>query len=84
MELLFMKVHVLSLCICQLTSCPLGCYGVPEQEDIREDRSDLSSFTTVPWFCDTCKAGITSALCVGSTLSAGLSNNYLDINSVVL
>lgn len=41
-----------------------GCYGIPEEEDhIRDNNSDLSSFTTVPWFCDTCKAGLDSALC---------------------
>lgn len=46
---------------------PTGCYGIPEEEDhIRDNGSDLSSFTTVPWFCDTCKAGMNSALCVSS------------------
>ena len=43
----------------------VGCYGVPEDEDTtRDDCSDLSSFTTVPWFCDACKAGINSFHCV--------------------
>lgn len=41
-----------------------GCYGVPEEDSIDEDRSDLSSFTTVPWFCDACKAGIDPSTCV--------------------
>ena len=44
-----------------------GCYGVPQEEEIvRDDNSDLSSFTTVPWFCDACKAGVSSSLCVSS------------------
>lgn len=48
-----------------------GCYGIPEQIDhIRDNGSELSSFTTVPWFCDACKAGMTSALCVGCVRSA--------------
>ena len=68
-----MKVHVYSHCI---TGCPIynviscdchmhtGCYGVPEEDGVDDGRSSLSSFTTVPWFCDACKAGIDPTKCV--------------------
>ncbi len=39
---------------------------------MRDDRSDLSSFTTVPWFCDPCKAGLETILCV-SVMKVGLN-----------
>ena len=53
---------------CHLTSA--GCYGVPEDDGVDDSRSDLSSFTTVPWFCDTCKAGVSPVACVSSVLLA--------------
>lgn len=43
-----------------------GCYGVPEEEGAGDDKSSLSSFTTIPWFCDACKAGVDPANCVSS------------------
>ena len=35
-----------------------GCYGVPEDDSFKDDHSDESSISTVPWFCDACKAGV--------------------------
>ena len=52
---------------CDMYACTCmssGCYGVPEEDGVDEDRSDLSSFTTVPWFCDACKAGVDPTSCV--------------------
>ena len=43
-----------------------GCYGVPEEEVAEDTKSNLSSFTTTPWFCDPCKAGLNPASCVRS------------------
>ncbi|KAL5476167.1 hypothetical protein EMCRGX_G026081 [Ephydatia muelleri] len=41
-----------------------GCYGVPDDEGEDQDaKSDISSFTTIPWFCDPCKAGVKSPVC---------------------
>ena len=37
---------------------PTGCYGVPEDDGVDDTRSDLSSYSTVPWFCDPCRAGV--------------------------
>lgn len=34
-----------------------GCYGTIE-EDIQSDQSELSTESTEPWFCDSCKAGV--------------------------
>ena len=49
-----------------------GCYGVPEDDGVDDSRSDLSSFTTVPWFCDPCKAGISPIACVSSVQVFGV------------
>ena len=49
------------VCVCVALA---GCYGVPEEDGVDDNRSDLSSFTTVPWFCDVCKAGAKSLACV--------------------
>ena len=53
---------VYNVCVCVFVVY-IGCYGVPE-EDGGDDKSSLSSFTTTPWFCDTCKAGIDPMNCV--------------------
>ena len=45
-----------------------GCYGVPEEDGVDDSRSDLSSFTTIPWFCDACKAGVDPSTCVSLTI----------------
>ncbi len=42
----------------------VGCYGVPEEDGVDQNRSSLSSYTTIPWFCDACKAGLTPTFCV--------------------
>ena len=37
----------------------LGCYGVPEDAAIDDETaSNDSSTSTVPWFCDPCRAGV--------------------------
>ena len=41
-----------------------GCYGVPDDAGAGDDKSSVSSFTTIPWFCDTCKAGVNPLTCV--------------------
>lgn len=63
-----MKVSIDLFSLSSIPVITTGCYGIPEEEDhIRENGSDLSSFTTVPWFCDTCKAGLKSSLTVWSS-----------------
>lgn len=44
---------------CCVYTVPSGCYGVPDEETTNEEaQSDDSSVSTVPWFCDACKAGV--------------------------
>ena len=58
---------------CDWLACA-GCYGVPEEDVEDEGRSDLSSFTTVPWFCDACKAGVDPVKCVSFHHSCSFSS----------
>jgi hypothetical protein len=45
------------------TSVHEGCYGVPEDAAGGAEKSSVSSFTTIPWFCDACKAGVDPLTC---------------------
>lgn len=45
---------------------PTGCYGVPEDDGVDETQSNISSFSTIPWFCDPCKANVKNPVSLSS------------------
>ncbi|XP_019857796.1 PREDICTED: PHD finger protein 14-like [Amphimedon queenslandica] len=49
-----------------------GCYGVPEDDGVDETQSNLSSFSTIPWFCDSCRAGVENPSCCLCPVEGGL------------
>ncbi len=62
-----------------------GCYGVPEEDGVDQNRSSLSSFTTIPWFCDACKAGVSPTSCVSylSVYYCVTASLFLPLSSTV-
>jgi hypothetical protein len=52
-----------------------GCYGVPddtEDNEVDGTASDVSSFSTTPWFCDSCRAGVNNPSCELCPIEGGL------------